>query len=85
MTANELLYRRVDIEDVVNAQARAAERAYELGFGRYIISATTPFHPHDMGLLNTNALQVAEHRVPGYGPNYDRLGWSMLERIEPVL
>src|SRR3954470_10522541 len=31
---NELLYRRVDIEDVVSAHERALERAPELGLGR---------------------------------------------------
>ena len=38
---NELLYRRVDLEDVVDAHLRALERAPALGFGRYIITATT--------------------------------------------
>src|SRR5215217_4971066 len=45
---NELLYRRVDLEDVVTAHRRALDRAPEIGFGRYIISATTPFAPHDL-------------------------------------
>ncbi len=43
--ANELLYRRVDIEDVVSAHLLAAERAAAIGFRKYIISATTPFRP----------------------------------------
>ena len=38
--ANEFLYRRVDVEDVVSAHVAALERASSLGFGRYIISAT---------------------------------------------
>jgi hypothetical protein len=41
--ANEFLYRRVDIEDVVSAHMLAVGYAPALGFGRYIISATTPF------------------------------------------
>src|SRR3954454_11969237 len=36
---NELVYRRVDIEDVVTAHRDALDRAPQLGFGRYIISA----------------------------------------------
>src|SRR3954449_139449 len=44
---NELLYRRVDIEDVVSAHRLAIERAPEIGFGRYIISAPTPLNPGD--------------------------------------
>jgi len=41
--ANEYLYRRVDTEDVVNAHLLAMEKAPSIGFGKYIISATTPF------------------------------------------
>jgi nucleoside-diphosphate-sugar epimerase len=40
--ANEFLYRRVDLEDVVNAHLLALEQAPLIGFGRYIISATPP-------------------------------------------
>ncbi len=41
--ANEYLYRRVEIEDVVNAHVLAAKRAPEIAFRKYNISATTPF------------------------------------------
>jgi UDP-glucose 4-epimerase len=40
LKVNELLYRRVDLTDVADAHRRAPE----IGFGRYIISATTPVH-----------------------------------------
>jgi UDP-glucose 4-epimerase len=40
--ANEMLYRRVDLDDVVSAHRCALERAPAIGFGRYIVSATTP-------------------------------------------
>ncbi len=45
--ANEYLFRRVAIEDVVDAHLLAIERAAAIGFGKYIISATTPFLPAD--------------------------------------
>ena len=48
---NELLYRRVDVEDVVSAHLRALERAPELGFGRFIVSATSPFSRADLPAL----------------------------------
>src|SRR5918999_2338454 len=48
---NEFLYRRVDLEDVVSAHQRALERAPALGFGRYIITATTPFSHDDLAEL----------------------------------
>ncbi|WP_422087598.1 hypothetical protein [Variovorax sp.] len=46
--ANELLHRRVDIEDVVDAHLLAARQAPAIGFGRYIVSATTPFTQEDL-------------------------------------
>src|SRR3954454_7539676 len=48
LKVNELLYRRVDLEDAVSAHLLALERAPEIGFGRYIISATTPFRREDL-------------------------------------
>ena len=43
--ANELLYRRLDIADAVSAHLLAVERGPGIGFGRYIVSATSPFEP----------------------------------------
>eukprot|EP00913_Durusdinium_trenchii_P028310 g26538.t1 len=43
LKCNEFLHRRVDIADAVTAHLLAAERAAEIGFAKYIISATTPF------------------------------------------
>jgi UDP-glucose 4-epimerase len=43
LKVNELLYRRVDLEDAVRAHLDALERAPRIAFGRYIVSATTPF------------------------------------------
>jgi UDP-glucose 4-epimerase len=42
--ANEFLYRRADIQDVADAHLLAMDRAPAIGFGRYIVSATTPFY-----------------------------------------
>lgn len=44
---NELLYRRADVQDVVDAHVLAVEQAARIGFGRYLISATSPFGPND--------------------------------------
>ena len=82
--ANEYLFRRVELEDVVSAHILAAQRAPELGFGRYIISATTPFMPEDSLELNTNAPFVVRKRFPEYVEIYERLGWSMFEKIDRV-
>jgi nucleoside-diphosphate-sugar epimerase len=82
--ANEYLYRRVDIEDVVGAHLLAAEHAARIGFRKYIISATTPFHPDDVANLRNNAPRVVEERVPGYQAEYERRGWKMLPSMDRV-
>ena len=82
--ANEYLYRRVDLEDVVSAHLLALERAPAIGFGRYIISATTPFTPDDLGELRTSAPLVVRRRVPEYEEEYARRGWRMFPSIERV-
>ena len=55
LKANEFLYRRVAIDDVVDAHLLAAERAPPIGFGRYVISATTPFRRDDAARLRSDA------------------------------
>ena len=82
--ANEFLYRRADIEDVVNAHLHALERAHAIGFGRYIVSATTPFTPEDLGELRTNAPAAVARRVSGYVDVYTRRGWSMFPHLDRV-
>ena len=64
--ANEYLFRRVAIEDVVDAHLIAAERAPSIGFGKYIISATTPFLPEDCARLRVDAPAVVSLRAPGW-------------------
>jgi UDP-glucose 4-epimerase len=82
--ANEFLYRRADIEDMVSAHLRAIERAGALGFGRYIISATTPFTPADLAELRTNAPGVVDKYVHGYRDVYAARGWTMFPGIDRV-
>jgi len=82
--ANEFLYRRVDIEDVVSAHLLALEKAPSIGFRRYIISATTPFTRDDLFDLRANAPLALKRRIPGYEPEYARRGWRMFPSIERV-
>jgi UDP-glucose 4-epimerase len=81
---NELLYRRVDIEDVVSAHRLALERAPEIGFGRYIISATTPFAPADCVELRSDAPAVVQRVVPAYEEVYSQRSWTMFDSLERV-
>jgi UDP-glucose 4-epimerase len=82
--ANEYLYRRVDLEDAVSAHLRALERAPSISFGRYIISATTPFSPDDLLELHANAPLVVRRRFPAYEQEYARRGWKMFPSIDRV-
>src|SRR5262245_15766209 len=82
--ANEYLYRRVDLEDVVTAHLLALAKAPALGFGRYLISATTPFLPDDLPDLRENAPGVVRRRVPDYEAEYARRGWRMFPGIDRV-
>jgi UDP-glucose 4-epimerase len=81
---NEFLYRRVDIEDVVDAHLLALDRARAIGFGRYIVSATTPFTRDDLAQLRTDAPAVVRRHVPEFDEAYHRRGWVMFPGIERV-
>ncbi len=82
--ANEYLFRRVAIEDVVDAHLAAAERAPAIGFGKYIISATTPFAREDCARLRADAPAVVSLRAPGWEDDYARRGWRMFQSIDRV-
>jgi len=82
--ANEFLYRRVDLADVVSAHLLAMEKAPLIGFGRYLISATTPFTPEDLFDLLMDAPLVVKRRFPDYEAEYARRGWKMFPRIDRV-
>ena len=82
--ANEYLYRLVEIEDVVTAHILDTQRAAAIGFGKYIISATTPFLPEDLPALRVDAPRIVRRRVPDYEAVYERLGWKMFPGIGRV-
>jgi nucleoside-diphosphate-sugar epimerase len=84
LKVNELLYRRVDIEDVVSAHLIALERAPAVGFGRYIITATSPFDSGDLAALRADAPAVVRRRFPDYEAIYAQRDWRMLPSIERV-
>src|SRR5690242_3166025 len=81
---NELLYRRIDLADVVSAHLAALERAPRLGFARYVVSATTPFTADDLAELHRDAPAVVGRLFPEYAETYERLGWRMFPRIDRV-
>jgi UDP-glucose 4-epimerase len=84
LKVNELLYRRVDLSDVVDAHLLALERAPAIGFGRYIISATTPFTRDDLPALRADLPGVVDRLYPDWAEIYARRGWTMLPNIGRV-
>ena len=81
---NELLYRRLDVEDCVDAHVCALEQAPRIGFGRYIITATAPFRRGDAEELRRDAPAVVSRLVPAWREIYEKLGWRMLPSISRV-
>jgi UDP-glucose 4-epimerase len=84
LKVNELLYRRVDIADVVDAHIIAWQRGPALGFARYIISATTPFTRDDLAALRDDMPAVIDRLYPECAEIFARRGWSMLPGIDRV-
>lgn len=82
--ANEFLFRRVDLVDAADAHLRALDRAAEIGFGRYIVSATTPFTQSDLPALRTAPADVVGRLFPEFGEVYARLGYRMFAEIDRV-
>ena len=84
LKANEYLHRRVALEDVVSAHLAAAERAGDIGFGKYIISATSPFTPDDRGALTLDPAAIVRAHVPQFEAEYARRGWTLPASIGRV-
>jgi nucleoside-diphosphate-sugar epimerase len=82
--ANEYLYRRVDAEDVVGAHLLAMDEAPRIGFGKYIISATTPFDQEHLWALRKNAHDVVKSLYADFENIYAALDWKMFPAISRV-
>jgi UDP-glucose 4-epimerase len=82
--ANELTFRRVDVEDAASAHLLAMTKASDIGFGRYIISATTPFLREDLAELRRDAPAVLARRVPEVQQVYVSRSWRMFSSIDRV-
>ena len=82
--ANELLHRRVDIEDVVDAHLLALEKIETLGFEKFVISATSPFEKSDLARLHVNAEELVKEKFPDYEELYKSRYWKMFPKIGRV-
>ncbi|UCI04998.1 NAD-dependent epimerase/dehydratase family protein [Mesorhizobium sp. B1-1-8] len=82
--ANELLFRRLTVEDAAEAHVAALEKARGLGFDIFIISAPTPFRPEDCEALIADAPSVVARYFPDYPRLYARQGWTRFSSIDRV-
>lgn len=82
--ANEFAFRRVDIEDAASAHIAAMIKAPDLGFARYVISATTPFQRSDCARLRKDAPGLLQVRVPDMARIYAKAGYRMFPTIDRV-
>jgi UDP-glucose 4-epimerase len=80
----ELLHRRVDIHDVVTAHQAALANAQRIGFGKFIISATTPFTRADLAPLRGLAAEVLQQTFPHADAIFSAQGWVMPDDIDRV-
>ncbi len=69
---------------MVEAHLLAIDRAPSIGFGKYVVSATTPFRREDAARLRADAAAVARERAPGWEEEYARRGWRMAASIDRV-
>jgi nucleoside-diphosphate-sugar epimerase len=69
---------------VVSAHLLALERAPSIGFGRYVVSATTPFTRADMSAVRTDLPSVVRRIFPDFEDIFSVRGWRMFPAIERV-
>jgi nucleoside-diphosphate-sugar epimerase len=83
----ELLYRRVDIADVVTAHVCAMEAAERVGWGKYIISAPPPFsnEKETLEMLNCGkAGEVIQRVCLEEARLLEEKGWKLPENMDRV-
>ena len=82
--ANELLHRRLTVEDAAEAHRVALVRAPETGFGIFIVAAPTPFAREDAADLKRDAPAVIARHFPDAAELYARRGWTLPASIDRV-
>lgn len=84
LKANEFLNRRLTVEDAARAHLAALDRAPGIGFGRFIVSAPTPFAREDAPALMRDAAALVAQRFPDAPALYAARGWVLPRRIGRV-
>lgn len=84
LKANELLNRRLTVEDAADAHVAALNRAPELGFDLFVLSAVTPFSRSEVRELKADAAAVIARHFPDAADLYAAKGWSLPSSIGRV-
>jgi len=82
--ANELLHRRLTVEDAAKAHRVALARAPGIGFGTFIVAAPTPFAREDAAELKRDAAAVIARCFPEAAELYQSQGWTLPASIDRV-
>jgi UDP-glucose 4-epimerase len=84
LKANEFLNRRLTVEDAANAHLVALERAPDIGFEIFVVSAPTAFVRSEAAQLKRAAGEVIEQHFPDAPALYARRGWRLPASIGRV-
>lgn len=84
LKANEMLHRRATVADMARAHLAALDRAPDVGFGLYLVSAPTPFARADVRELKTDAAAVIARAFPDAPDLYAAAGWRLPDGIDCV-
>jgi UDP-glucose 4-epimerase len=83
LKANELLHRRLTVEDAAEAHVAALENM-PANFEVFVVSAPPPFARTDVEALNSDAAAVVAGYFPDAAELYARRGWRLPVRIGRV-
>jgi nucleoside-diphosphate-sugar epimerase len=84
MKANELLHRRLTVEDAVAGHIAAMDAAPAIGFDTLILSAPTPFFRTEASALKHHAAAVIAEHFPQAPALYAARGWTLPTGIDRV-
>lgn len=81
LKANEFLNRRASVRDMARSHIAALERAGDIGFGLYIVSAPTPFSRTDVRRIKEDVASVIGEMFPEAQNLYGTAGWQFPRSI----
>ncbi len=84
LKANEFLNRRASVRDMARAHIAALERAGDMGFGLYIVSAPTPFSRSSVRRIKDDAASMICEMFPEAQDLYGAAGWQLPRSIGRV-